>query len=117
MLTRRRASSRAGFAFKTGNEQFVPDYNARFAVSAAEPGSAFIAYVGRPLEDVLCIQEDRVVGADNCVSWKRRSRFRLNSIAGTMCAPPCGCMNIPTAGSPSSTAHAVLQASTEGSQS
>jgi hypothetical protein len=53
-------------------EQFVPDYNARFAVPAAEPGSAFIAYVGRPLEDVLCIQEDRVVGADNCVTWKRR---------------------------------------------
>jgi hypothetical protein len=54
-------------------EQFVPDYNARFAVPAAEPGSAFIAYAGRPLEDVLCIQEDRVVGADNCVSWNRRS--------------------------------------------
>jgi hypothetical protein len=54
-------------------EQFVPDYNARFAVPAAEPGSAFIAYVGRPLEDVLCIQEDRVVGADNCVTWKRHS--------------------------------------------
>jgi hypothetical protein len=23
----------------------------------------------RPLEDALCVQEDRVVGADNCVSW------------------------------------------------
>jgi Helix-turn-helix domain len=54
-------------------ERFVPDYNARFAVPAAEPGSAFIAYVGRPIEDVLCIQEDRVVGADNCVAWNRRS--------------------------------------------
>jgi len=54
-------------------ERFVPDYNARFAVPAAEPGTAFIPYVGRPIEDVLCIQEDRVVGADNCVSWKRRS--------------------------------------------
>jgi helix-turn-helix protein len=54
-------------------ERFVPDYNARFAVPAAEPGSAFIGYVGRPIEEVLCIQEDRVVGADNCVSWNRRS--------------------------------------------
>lgn len=54
-------------------ERFVPDYNARFAVPAAEPGSAFIRYVGRSIEDVLCVQEDRVVGADNCVSWKRRS--------------------------------------------
>ena len=53
-------------------ERFVPDYNARFAVPAADPGSAFIRYVGRPLDDVLCIQEDRVVGGDNCVSWNRR---------------------------------------------
>ena len=54
-------------------DRFVPDYNARFAVQAAEPGTAFMPYVGRPLEDVLCVQEDRVVGADNCVSWRRRS--------------------------------------------
>jgi hypothetical protein len=54
-------------------ERFLPDYNARFAVPAAEPGSAFVPYAGRPLEDVLCIQEDRVVGNDNCVSYKRRS--------------------------------------------
>ncbi len=54
-------------------ERFVPEFNARFAVPAAAPGSAFIRYVGRPIEDVLCIQEDRVVGADNCVTWNRRS--------------------------------------------
>jgi hypothetical protein len=54
-------------------ERFVPDHNARFAVPAAEPGSAFVPYAGRPLEDVLCVQEDRVVGADNCVSFNRRS--------------------------------------------
>ena len=50
-------------------EQFVPDYNARFAVPAAEEGSAFIPYVGRPLDDILCIQEDAAVGRDNCVNW------------------------------------------------
>jgi hypothetical protein len=54
-------------------ERFVPDHNARFAVPAAEPGSAFVPYTGRPLADVLCVQEDRVVGADNCVSFARRS--------------------------------------------
>ena len=54
-------------------ERFIPDYNARFTVPATEPGSAFTPYVGRPLEDVLCVQEDRVVGADNCVSYNRRS--------------------------------------------
>jgi transposase len=51
-------------------QRFIPDYNARFAVAAAEPGSAFVPYAGRPLEEVLCIQEDRQVGRDNCVQWK-----------------------------------------------
>jgi hypothetical protein len=51
-------------------EAFVPDCNARFAVTAAEPDSAFIPYAGRALEDVLCIQESRQVGRDNCVPWK-----------------------------------------------
>ena len=41
--------------------------------SAEQPGSAFVPYVGASLQDVLCIQEDRRVGADNCVIWKRRS--------------------------------------------
>ena len=54
-------------------ERFVPDYSARFAVPAAEPSSAFVPYVGRPIADILCLQEDRVVGADNCVSYHRRS--------------------------------------------
>ena len=54
-------------------DHFVPGYNARFAVPAAEPGSAFVPYVGRPIADLLCVQEDRVVGADNCISFKRRS--------------------------------------------
>jgi hypothetical protein len=54
-------------------EHFVPDYNARFAVAAAEPGSAFVAYVGRPLADILCVQEDRQVGRDNCVAWRTLS--------------------------------------------
>jgi transposase len=50
---------------------FVPDYNARFAIPPAEEGSAFIPYAGRPIEDVLCIQESRQVGRDNCVTWNR----------------------------------------------
>ncbi len=54
-------------------ERFVPDYNARFAVPPAEPGSAFLPYVGRPLEDVLCVQADRQVGRDNCLQWQGRS--------------------------------------------
>jgi hypothetical protein len=54
-------------------ERFVPDYNTRFAVPAAEDGTAFQPYVGPPLADVLCVQEDRQVGRDNCVQWNGRS--------------------------------------------
>jgi transposase len=50
-------------------ETFVPAYNARFGKPAAEEGTAFVAYAGVPLRDVLCVQEDRQVGRDNCVSW------------------------------------------------
>ena len=54
-------------------QRFVPDYNARFAIAAAEPGSAFLPYAGRPLGDVLSVQEDRQVGRDNCIQWNGRS--------------------------------------------
>ena len=50
-------------------ETFVPHYNTRFGRPAAEEGSAFVAYQGPPLREVLCVQEDRQVGRDNCVSW------------------------------------------------
>jgi hypothetical protein len=83
-------------------DHFVPDYNARFAVPAAEPGSAFVAYGGRPIADVLCVQEDRVVGADNCVSFKRRSlqippqRHRQHYVRATVRVHeyPDGCLAI-----------------------
>jgi hypothetical protein len=54
-------------------ERFIPDYNARFAVPPAQPGSAFVPYGGPPLADILCIQENRQVGRDNCVNWRGRS--------------------------------------------
>ncbi len=43
-------------------------HNARFAVSAAEDGSAFVPFVG-DLENILCVQAERVVGNDNCVRY------------------------------------------------
>jgi transposase len=54
-------------------DTFIDDFNARFAVAPADPDSAFLPYVGRPLEDVLCIQDERRVGRDNCVTWDNRS--------------------------------------------
>ena len=52
-------------------EAFVADHNARFAVTAAEPGSAFVPYAG-DLAEVLCVQVERVVGNDNCVRYQGR---------------------------------------------
>ena len=51
----------------------VPRHNERFAVPAAEDGSAFVPYVGRDLADILCLQHERTVGNDNCVSYNRLS--------------------------------------------
>jgi hypothetical protein len=51
---------------------YVPEHNAEFAVPAAEAGSAFVPWVGGALEDVLCVQEERVVGNDNCVRYAGR---------------------------------------------
>ncbi len=48
---------------------FLPAFNAQFPVTAAEEGSAFVAYVGRDLRDVLCVQEERQVGNDNTVRY------------------------------------------------
>jgi hypothetical protein len=54
-------------------EVFVPDYNARFGKPAAEPGTAFVAYAGPPLADVLCVQAERQVARYNCVHWGKRA--------------------------------------------
>jgi len=51
-------------------EVYLPDHNRRFAAAAAEPGSAFIAYTGATLADILCVQEERTVGNDNTVRYK-----------------------------------------------
>ena len=48
-------------------EVFLPAHNARFGVAPAEDGSAFVPYVGQPLDEILSIHHDRQVGKDNCV--------------------------------------------------
>ena len=50
---------------------FIPDYNARFGVAAEQPGSGFTPVPGVDLDEVLCVQEERQVGNDNCVSFNR----------------------------------------------
>ena len=50
---------------------YIPAHNARFAVKAEQEGSAFIAIPGTDLGEILCVQEERQVGNDNCVSFNR----------------------------------------------
>jgi Helix-turn-helix domain len=52
--------------------RFLPAYNREFMVPAAETGSAFVPWIGTSLRDILCVQEERVVRADNCVVYANR---------------------------------------------
>ena len=54
-------------------EAYLPEHNARFAVPAEQDGSAFVADPAQAWRDILCIEEERVVGNDNTVKWKRLS--------------------------------------------
>lgn len=51
-------------------EHYRPAFNAEFMRPAMEEGSAFVPYLGRDLDDVLCEQFERTVGKDNCVSFE-----------------------------------------------
>ncbi len=52
-------------------EVYLPLHNARFATPAEGQGSAFVPFAaGAALDDILCVQEDRVVGNDNTVRYR-----------------------------------------------
>jgi transposase len=50
---------------------YIPHHNARFAVAPAEEGTAFVPFVG-VLDDILCVQDERVVRNDNTVRYEGR---------------------------------------------
>ena len=50
---------------------YIPAHNTRFAVTAEQEGSAFVAIPGVDLNEILCEQEDRQVGKDNTVAFNR----------------------------------------------
>ena len=52
-------------------DHYIGAHNARFAVRPEQEGSAFVAIPGVDLAEVLCVQEERQVGNDNCVSFNR----------------------------------------------
>ena len=55
-------------------EKYLPTHNARFAVKPASDDSAFVPWLDSNLnlDEILCIQETRIVNKDNTVSYKNR---------------------------------------------
>jgi transposase len=51
-------------------EVYLPDHNARFALAPEQPESAFVADRAGAHRDILCVQEQRVVGNDNTVRYR-----------------------------------------------
>lgn len=52
--------------------RFLPAYNREFMAPPAETGSAFVPWIGASLPDILCLQEERIVRADNCVVYQNK---------------------------------------------
>ena len=71
-------------------ETYIPAYNAAFAVAPGEAGSGFVPDTAGAWREILCVQEDRVVGNDNTVKWRRRalqlppSRLRPHFVRATV---------------------------------
>jgi len=54
-------------------EVYLPDHNARFAQPPERPESAFVPVGLDQVRDILCIRQERVVGKDNTVNYRRLS--------------------------------------------
>ena len=71
-------------------ETSIPQHNAAFAVEPEQEGSAFVADRAALCCEILCIQEERTVGNDNTVKWRRLalqlppSRLRPHFVRATV---------------------------------
>jgi transposase len=53
------------------HDVYVPEHNKRFAIEAEQTGSAFAIDKDGVWRETLCVQEERRVGNDNTVKWRR----------------------------------------------
>jgi hypothetical protein len=53
-------------------EEYMAEFNGRFRVAAAQPGSAFLRLQGQDLERIFAVQQERVVNRDNTVQIGNR---------------------------------------------
>jgi len=64
-------------------DTYIPAHNARFAIEAEQEGSAFVAVPGLDLTEILCVQEERVVGSPApCI----RSHQPATGVSITICS-------------------------------
>jgi transposase len=67
-------------------ESYLPEFNRKFAHPAREEGTAFMRYIGPPLDDILCEHYERTVQRDNCVKFENlvlqisKDEYRCNYI-------------------------------------
>jgi len=54
-------------------DTYIPQHNAAFAVEAEQEGSGFVPDHGGVSREILCVHEERTVGADNTVKWRTLS--------------------------------------------
>ena len=52
-------------------DTYMAEHNRRFALAAEQPGTAFVPDSRHAARDILAIQEERLVGNDNTVRWRR----------------------------------------------
>lgn len=52
------------------SEVYLPEHNTRFAVAPEQSETAFVADRAGAHRDILCVQEERVVGNDNTVRYR-----------------------------------------------
>jgi hypothetical protein len=74
---------------------YLPAHNAAFAIAAEQEGSAFLKDRSAAWAEILCVQDERVVGNDNTVKWNRlclqlpQSRLRPHFVKATVCVHEC----------------------------
>jgi transposase len=53
-------------------QEYIAEFNRKFRVAAAQPGSAFVPLRGQDLERIFSVQQERVVNRDNTVEIGNR---------------------------------------------
>ena len=90
-------------------EQFIPEFNAEFGRAPTQPASAFVPLGRVDLEQILCVEHERVVGRDNVVTADHVA-LQLAKQRGRRTCAGCGSSSdaISTGTTPSGSAPAAL---------